>query len=210
MLVNLSVIETQRLEETGFFINISIAKFSLILHLYLFFCVYNDNHTYFWHLNDCYRANERIPELTSEIGRDLEVSAPPPQMVHNTTAGGGIHQLNPMVSVYQKDLFINHLRSMPPLDPVADLLISSSTASLADVLTPTPTQQTEYLLQPVLSLQICANCQTKVSTRIDYIFMFFSMQSMLNVAQSSNMAKNESMMLQIDSNKQLPHKTKGP
>lgn len=35
------------------------------------------------------------------------------------------------------------------------------------------------------------------------------MQSMLNVAQSSDMAKDESMMLQIDNNKQLSHETEG-
>ncbi|KAK1353270.1 hypothetical protein POM88_052405 [Heracleum sosnowskyi] len=123
--------------------------------------------------------NSWIRELISDIGRGLEVSAP--QLVHNTTARGGIHHLDPAVSVYPQDMFLNHLRSMPSLAPVADLLISSQPASLADLLGSAPTQQTEYLLQPC----------------------------MLNEAQYSDMPNNESMMLQIDSNKQQSHKTEG-
>lgn len=112
-------------------------------------CVYDHTHDYCSYINDCHRADDRIPKLSSEIRKDLEVSAP--QMVHNTAAWGGIHHLDPMVSGYLPDVFLNHLDSMPPSTPVADLLISSSPASLPDLWTAAPNQQTEYLLQPVVS-----------------------------------------------------------
>ncbi|XP_074343381.1 transcription factor LRL2-like [Apium graveolens] len=112
-------------------------------------------------------ADDSIPKLSSEIRKDLGVNSSS-QLVQNTTTWGGIQHLDPAMSDYQRDLFLNHLISMPPLLPVADL-------------TPAPTQQTEYLLQP----------------------------SLLNLAHSSDMAKNESLMLQIDNNKKLSHKTEG-
>ena len=89
------------------------------------------------YMNDCYRADDRILELSPETaGRYLETSAP--QLVD----WGEIQHLDDSVfEPQQDDLFLNHLHfltfvSAPTPTPVADLLISAAA----------PTQQEEQVL----------------------------------------------------------------